>query len=99
MTGQIKRDCPMTVTPVYFYVLMNWHCINYMGHSISNQRKIKRDPSRFLSNLVRSEYVKFGEVRVLIEYCSHTKFSAPSIKYSWTCGDLKVTILGKLGFL
>ena len=27
------------------------------GHSISNQRKIKRDPSRFLSNLVRSEYL------------------------------------------
>ena len=30
---------------------------SFLGHSISNQRKIKRDPFRFLSNLVRSEYL------------------------------------------
>ena len=32
----------------------------------SFQRKIKREPLHI--------FIKFGEVRVLIEYCSHTKF-------------------------
>ena len=34
----------------------NFWVIAILGHSISNQRKIKCDSSRFLSNLVRSEY-------------------------------------------
>ena len=33
------------------------HPLMLWGHSISNQPKIKSDPSRFLSNLVRSEYL------------------------------------------
>ena len=31
--------------------------LEHKGHSILNQPKIKSDPSRFLSNLVRSEYL------------------------------------------